>query len=108
MNALPFETVVIEVNILNYSLTALKKAAYRFADRCTIIFGDRVSDRVQLQFATAGTTPNEALPEVVQGFFREALDYEIREKITAETAPVRNLILAHAFSRTRLSDGAGQ
>ncbi len=34
--------------------------------------------------------------------FQELLDQELREQIAVETAPLRNLILAHAYSRTGL------
>jgi His-Xaa-Ser system protein HxsD len=42
------------------------------------------------------------IDEVVRQFFQELLDQELREQIAEETAPVRTLILAHAFSKADL------
>jgi His-Xaa-Ser system protein HxsD len=40
----------------------------------------------------------------VESFKKDVLDYHLRAKIKAETAPVRNLILGLAFSKTGLQD----
>ena len=44
----------------------------------------------------------EAHQAALDDFQTEVLDQNLREKIKLETAPTRNLILAHAFSRTGL------
>jgi His-Xaa-Ser system protein HxsD len=85
-----------------YRLSAVQKAAYRFADRFTAQIGgsDEGSLPVALTFR-----PNVAEPdalELARLFFRELLDQELREQIAEETGPLRALILAHAFSRTNL------
>jgi His-Xaa-Ser system protein HxsD len=90
-----------------YSIAALKKAAYRLADRCTVVFGIPDGNRVALEFMSPQDTPEAVVREAVRAFFEEATDYDLRDRIAAETAPLRNLILAHAFSRTKLVDGAG-
>jgi His-Xaa-Ser system protein HxsD len=38
----------------------------------------------------------------VESFKKEVLDQDLRLKLKAETEPIRNLILAHAFSKTGL------
>lgn len=82
-----------------YSLTSLKKAAYRVADRCTVIFGPSDSDTVAL---TVIANADVDVTMCVRAFMDEALDQDLRERIGAQTAPLRDLILAHAFSRTSL------
>lgn len=102
-------STAIDANTKNYSLMAMKKAAYRVADRCTVIFGNELPDgKVHLEFVPVSGSPDDAMADAVQAFFRDANDYDLREQVAAETAPLRNLILAHAFSRTRLSETTGE
>lgn len=82
-----------------YSLDALKKAAYRMADRCTVIFGRSDSETIVV---TIVPNPDADVTSCVRAFIDEALDQDLRERIGKETAPLRDLILAHAFSRTSL------
>lgn len=85
-----------------HSADAIQRAAYRFSDRlsldlvmaegefvCNLSLPDELADRV---------------PEVLADFRTEVLDQVLRERIRAETEPVRNLILSLAFSRTDLID----
>jgi His-Xaa-Ser system protein HxsD len=84
-----------------YSLNAVKKAAYKHvrvftADisivdeeiRCLINFEQPVTEEQRLRLT------NE--------FKKEVLDQDLRERLKAETESVRNVILAHAFSKTGL------
>jgi His-Xaa-Ser system protein HxsD len=109
VSALRFEgsTATVDVDTTVYAVLALKKAAYRFADRCSILIGVPDGTRVALSFTCAANVGEDAVREHVRKFFDEALDYDLRERISAETAPLRNLILAHAFSRTKLVQGSG-
>lgn len=90
-----------------YSVLALKKAAYRLADRCSVVIGVPEETRVAISFTCAGSNGEDAVRDCVRRFFEEAGDYDLRERIANETAPLRNLILAHAFSRTKLIEGSG-
>jgi len=85
-----------------YSLAALKKAAYRLAGRCTVIFGRSDSETVEV---TIVADPGTDLTACVRAFIDEALDQDLRERISTQTASLRDLILAHAFSRTALVKG---
>jgi His-Xaa-Ser system protein HxsD len=91
---IPFDTRIFAVDVV-------KKAAYRYVDKfsvdfelngavlnCALSFVEGVSDRAAMN--------------VVDEFKKEVLDQDLRERIKAETAPIRNLILAHAFSKTGL------
>lgn len=91
-----------EADLSVYSLPALKKAAYRLADRCTVMFGTPNGSRIPLEFLFSKATAEDDARECVRAFFEEALDYDLRDRLAAETTPLRNLILAHAFSRTKL------
>lgn len=95
----------IDLDLAAFSVEAIKRAAYRCSGQfafnvnvgagwaaCTLIFDD-------------GKSP-EFIETAVSAFRKELLDQDLRLAIRAETEGIRNLILAHAFSRTGLvSDG---
>lgn len=85
-----------------YCLTAIKKAAYKFSDRCWFSIesqNQRVSVTVDLKDSCPST-----LQDVLGEFSNEVLDQDLREQISRETEALRNLIVAHAFSRTSIID----
>lgn len=86
-----------------FASISIKKAAYRYIDKfsidinltqdsyiCTLSFDKNLTSAQQDYF--------------LNQFKKEVLDQELREKIKLETEDVRNLILAHAFSKTNLID----
>jgi His-Xaa-Ser system protein HxsD len=87
-----------------YSVEAVKKAAYKFADRTSIIINPGPDSTISLVFNFSGKYENNDPKQVIADFFNELLDQDLRERIKKETEPLRNLILAHAFSRTSLAD----
>ena len=93
----PYTTTV---DLRVYRLSAVKKAAYRMADRCTIRLDRCESDRVRLTFDFPPRCGPAEARECTKAFFQELLDQDLREQIGEETEPLRKLILAHAFSRT--------
>ncbi len=83
-----------------YSLEATQKAAYRFIDRLTILI-EALGDDLQCEIdPVAGQ--EEKFNQHLSDFKRELLDQQLRKQIKEETEPVRNLILAYAFSRSGL------
>lgn len=94
--------VELVVDLRAYRLTAVKKAAYRLAARFTAVIGavSESSAALRLTFPKA-VTEQQAL-ESARLFFQELLDQDLREQIAEETAPLRDVILAHAYSRTGL------
>lgn len=88
-----------------YSLDAIKKAAYRFADKASVIVQPQAAENVSIIFNFAGARSAGDPEQVISDFCNELLDQDLREIIKRETTPVRNLILAHAFSRTLLIEG---
>lgn len=83
-----------------YSADAVQRALYRFSDRLS----GQVSveaETVRCLLSIDVSDPAEA-EGVLNEFRSEALDQTLRERIRGETAEVRNLILALAFSNSGL------
>jgi His-Xaa-Ser system protein HxsD len=78
----------------------VQRAAYKFIDRCSAVVSlIDGSIHCDLEFDLENAPTADAL---VQELRKEVLDQTLRSRIKKETEPVRNLILAHAFSRTGL------
>ena len=84
-----------------YSLDAVQRAAYRLSARA--------SSEITLEETTIEVVlrplGDEDVATLVAELRGEALDQVLRERIREETADVRNLVLALAFSRTGLAEG---
>jgi His-Xaa-Ser system protein HxsD len=89
--------MMIEVSRSAYSVTALQKAAYVFAAELVVIIKEGGENFI-LELSPADNFTGE--PDIA-GFIRCANDYALRERLAAQTAPLRNLILAHAYSKTQ-------
>lgn len=84
-----------------FSLDVIKAACYVFADRFTPDIEISNSHILcHLTFAEGVSQP--AAQAQIDRFKKEVLDQDLRRKLRAETEPIRNLILAHAFSKTGL------
>lgn len=84
------------------SLDSIKKAAYRFIDQ----FSTEFLIRESIFLCVLRFHPNKSEDSanmMVDEFRKEVLDQDLRASIRAETEPIRNLILAHAFSKTGLT-----
>lgn len=82
-----------------FSVDAIKNAAYRMAGvfDCEIrIDGEDIVCSLSLRDNKATTNSDG----VINQFRREVIDHDLRLRIASQTEGVRNLILAHAFSRT--------
>ncbi len=95
-------TLEATVDTRVYRVLAVKKAAYRMADRCTIVLGSPEGDLLPITFSFRPNTGEQAAEEAVRLFHQELLDEELRAVIHDETDALRALILAHTFSRTDL------
>ena len=92
--------VRIDFDPLVYRLTAIKQAAYRFGDRCFI---EIAIDDGQRVWVTLKSKSDDISADHWADEFRNAvLDQELREQVAIETAGIRNLLLAQAFSATSL------
>ncbi|NDD11265.1 MAG: His-Xaa-Ser system protein HxsD [Betaproteobacteria bacterium] len=89
----------LEFDLTVYSLDAIKKALY--------VYTNRISANIRKQDSTAivdikfkpGLGETSA-GRILDELRNEVLDYDLRESVKKETEAVRNLILAHAFSKT--------
>lgn len=88
--------IVVDVDPGLYGISAVKKAAYRLADRSFVAIEVVKGGPIRVTLTPkSGTVASADL----EGSFRnELLDQELRETIAEETRRVRNLLLAHAFS----------
>ena len=91
----------IEFDLGVFSIESIKRAAYRFSDRCAFDVSISGESALCVLFFPDTVTP-ELIDEVTSNLRREVLDQDLRQSIRAETESVRNVILAHAFSRTAL------
>lgn len=96
------DAVRAKLDLRVYRLLAVKKAAYRFADRFTAVFGAPDGDTLPIVFKLKAGTGESAATQLVHAFFQELLDQELREQIGEEIGPMRTLILAQASSKTGL------
>ena len=86
-----------------YALPAIKKAAYRFLRSFdTEITQEGDTWICTLKFAVPTST--DAVEGAERDLRAEVLDQDLRGSIARETEPVRNAILALAFSRTGLQE----
>ena len=92
----------LTINTRVYGLEAIKKTAYKFADRAAIVINPAVGDAVSISFTFVGRHAASDPDQVIADFGNELLDQDLREIIKRESTPIRNLILAHAFSQTSL------
>jgi His-Xaa-Ser system protein HxsD len=91
----------MQVDTRVFSLSAIKKAAYRFSDRFFVAIDSDREPEVRVRF-TAKPGIAADLNIAVGEFRNELLDQDLRERIRGETEGVRRLLLAHALSQVPL------
>ena len=82
-----------------YSLTAVKKAAYRYLDRFSADISI-VETKIDCRLTPTSSNEQGSLQRLVEDFRKEVLDQDLREALKVETEALRNLILSYAFSQT--------
>jgi len=93
--------MIVEVLFQGHDLEVLEKAAYRFTNKFALVITTNGDNQIcALDFPADKT--EEAISFTIREFKNEVLDQKLRAKIKAESEPIRNLILAHAFSKTSL------
>ena len=93
--------VLITFDATVYSVDAIKKAAYRSINRFAVNIAKEGNEiKCGLTFNESATEPQVKI--YLDEFKKEVLDQDLRESIKKETEGVRNLILAHTFSKTGL------
>ena len=93
--------VLITFDATVYSADAIKKAAYRSIAKFAVNIAKEGNEfKCRLTFKESTTEPQ--IKNYLDEFNKEVLDQDLRESIKKETEGVRNLILAHTFSKTGL------
>lgn len=96
-------SVELTFDAASHTADAIQRAAYRFCDRISIeLISGEAEHRCILE--AVGDTNLDAL---IGDFRTEVLDQVLRERIRAETEPIRTMILAQAFSKTGVVDSQG-
>lgn len=94
--------VVVTFDDHVFSLLAIKKAAYTYLRTFTAEITAQ-DNQICCQLVFSPAVDEVARIRFVEDFKKEVLDQDLRERLKTETAAVRNVILAHAFSKTGLS-----
>jgi His-Xaa-Ser system protein HxsD len=93
----PESSIEVVVDLGVYSQTAVLKATYKFTGNCYVSLEKGSESAVTVLFTSKSSA---ILPSnLKEEFLNELLDQRLRECISAETLPVRNLIMAHALSK---------
>jgi His-Xaa-Ser system protein HxsD len=94
----------VEFRTASQSLAALREAAYRLIGKATCQI-DTIGEvhRCRLEASPGVTLPEN---ELRARFLDLVTDENLREKLSEETLPTRNLILALAFGGLATSDGS--
>lgn len=87
-----------------YSLNAIKKVCYQFSSRFSVKLEKIDEENVRILFKFGEPQQREKVELMISNFLQALLDQDLREIVANETEGVRNLILAHAFSKTTLID----
>src|SRR5688572_28722219 len=65
------------IDLRCYRLTAVQKAAYRLADRCTVVLGELQAERLPVTFTFPPGITEASACEAARLFFQELLDQEL-------------------------------
>ena len=89
------EEYELDFDVRIFSLDTIKRALYRYSDKCSFDIQLKDNDiTVKIK-----TNVNDDLLAKIKN---EVLDQDLRDTLAKETANVRMLILANAFSNTGL------
>jgi His-Xaa-Ser system protein HxsD len=95
---------ILEINLDPevYGIKTALKVAHEFSDRCvtTVTHGESGKIRILISHKD----DSDALEAIAGDLLNSLADHRLREILSEETAPVRNLILAHALRNAGLSD----
>jgi His-Xaa-Ser system protein HxsD len=97
-------TCEVRFDAATHDAESIQRAAYRYTDRFTVELVEEHGTYVCRIFAREQTASDEQLQQMSHDMRAEVLDQVLRRRIRTATAPVRNAILAVAFSRTGLSN----
>jgi len=87
-----------------FSVDAVKRAVYRMGATCSARIDLAVEGRLEVALLVRKPLTEQLSRELEHEFRHHLIDEDLRERIRIETAPIRALLMAHAFSRTGLID----
>src|ERR1700733_11661434 len=93
--------VTIRIDLRVYPLEVAQRAAFRCTDIASFEFS-MVDERNLDVTATPKSTLSIASDDIAMRFKNELLEQKLRQTIADETKSERDLILAYAFSNTKL------
>lgn len=91
---------LFSVDVRIYSLRAILKTAYWFTERAFLHLQFRAEHLVEIRLRAKSATADP--DEIVGDFLNDLIDQRLRELVGAETEKSRDLIIAHALSKTAL------
>lgn len=97
----PNGALVLQFSRDVFTLDTIKKAAYRYSAELSFQF-DLDDKNITLSAYPLRQLDAGALRDLEHAIRVEVLDQDLRAIVASETQPMRNAILAYAFSRTGL------
>lgn len=94
------EVVTLDLKI--FSINTIKKTCYKFSSQFSTRLESVCDQKINIYFSFASINNEEVKQGLIHQFQKELIDQDLREIVFKETEAVRNLILAHAFSKTPL------
>jgi His-Xaa-Ser system protein HxsD len=95
--------LAVEVDLSLYSLQAVFRACYKFTNHC-YLFLSHTEDPGWLAVTLLAKDGNQASHNLAGALYNELLDQQIRETLSLEMGPIRELIVAQAFAEGNLLD----
>ncbi len=84
-----------------FSLDTVKRALYRFADLCSFDI-QLINEQIKVKLVIPISADPMKMDDLCHRIRNEVLDQDLRDTISKDTANIRTLILANAFSNTGL------
>jgi His-Xaa-Ser system protein HxsD len=98
------ERCALEIDTTVYELSAIFRACYLFTDRCYLFLARCDEDPRWLVIALSSKSSEGDLSAAAGDFCNELVDQQLRETLTKETKPLREMIVAQAFAEGNLLD----
>ena len=92
----PFVRVSVDPAV--FSETAILKTAYWFTDSYYLFIAkDRATGFLRVEFRAKDTGSTDRLKAACGDFWNQLVDFEVRQRVFAETASVRDTLVKKAF-----------
>lgn len=88
----------VQVDLEVYSMEAVLKSAYRFTAKCFVDL--RKLDERIVEVSIRPKNSEDSADKIIPEFLNDLIDQRLRTIVAAETAITRDLIMAHALSRS--------